>query len=163
VATADRTSRTAQRCGHTLTRFPHIIRDNELPGHRIRFNATSFLFTAGSTTVPRGSCLPQLTVLPLSSSLQDQCERTRNPQARRPARHSQGLILTTQEPVRLRIRLLYYSEWCPDVPTPSESHDLTETTRAMTKRGSDDLKKLAALQATLVRCGPNVRSMSAWS
>jgi hypothetical protein len=31
------------------------------------------------------------------------------------------------------------------------SHDLTETTRAMTKRGSDDLKKLAALQATLVR------------
>ncbi|KAI0061760.1 t-SNARE [Artomyces pyxidatus] len=28
-------------------------------------------------------------------------------------------------------------------------HDLTETTRAMTKRGSDDLKKLAALQATL--------------
>jgi hypothetical protein len=31
------------------------------------------------------------------------------------------------------------------------SHDLTETTRAMTKHGSDDLKKLAALQATLVR------------
>jgi len=30
-------------------------------------------------------------------------------------------------------------------------HDLTETTRAMTKRGSDDLKKLAALQQTLVR------------
>jgi hypothetical protein len=30
------------------------------------------------------------------------------------------------------------------------SHDLTETTRAMAKRGSDDLKKLAALQATLV-------------
>ncbi|GJE97689.1 t-SNARE [Phanerochaete sordida] len=28
-------------------------------------------------------------------------------------------------------------------------HDLTETTRAMAKRGSDDLKKLAALQATL--------------
>jgi len=28
-------------------------------------------------------------------------------------------------------------------------HDLTETTRAMTKSGSDDLKKLAALQATL--------------
>ena len=31
------------------------------------------------------------------------------------------------------------------------SHDLTESTRAMAKRGSDDLKKLAALQATLVR------------
>ncbi|CAL1713533.1 unnamed protein product [Somion occarium] len=30
-------------------------------------------------------------------------------------------------------------------------HDLTETTRAMAKRGSDDLKKLAALQATLPR------------
>ncbi len=30
-------------------------------------------------------------------------------------------------------------------------HDLTETTRAMTKRGSDDLKKLSALQGTLVR------------
>ena len=29
-------------------------------------------------------------------------------------------------------------------------HDLTETTRAMAKRGTDDLKKLAALQATLV-------------
>ncbi|KAI0031179.1 t-SNARE [Vararia minispora EC-137] len=28
-------------------------------------------------------------------------------------------------------------------------HDLTETTRAMTKRGSDDLKRLAALQQTL--------------
>jgi len=28
-------------------------------------------------------------------------------------------------------------------------HDLTETTRAMTKRGSDDLKKLSALQVTL--------------
>jgi len=28
-------------------------------------------------------------------------------------------------------------------------HDLTETTRAMAKRGSDDLRKLAALQATL--------------
>ena len=32
------------------------------------------------------------------------------------------------------------------------SHDLTETTRAMAKRGSDDLKKLAVMQATLV-CG----------
>lgn len=30
-------------------------------------------------------------------------------------------------------------------------HDLTETTRAMAKRGSEDLKKLAAQQATLVR------------
>jgi len=30
-------------------------------------------------------------------------------------------------------------------------HDLTETTRAMVKRGSDDLKKLASLQATLPR------------
>ena len=30
-------------------------------------------------------------------------------------------------------------------------HDLTESTRAMAKRGSDDLKKLAAMQATLVR------------
>lgn len=30
-------------------------------------------------------------------------------------------------------------------------HDLTETTRAMAKRGSDELKKLAALQATLPR------------
>ena len=30
-------------------------------------------------------------------------------------------------------------------------HDLTETTRAMVKRGSDDLKKLASLQVTLVR------------
>ncbi|KAI0075081.1 t-SNARE [Panus rudis PR-1116 ss-1] len=30
-------------------------------------------------------------------------------------------------------------------------HDLTETTRAMAKRGSEDLKKLAALQATLPR------------
>ncbi|KAN0131495.1 t-SNARE [Lactarius tabidus] len=28
-------------------------------------------------------------------------------------------------------------------------HDLTETTRAMTRRGSDDLKKLSALQTTL--------------
>lgn len=32
-----------------------------------------------------------------------------------------------------------------------QSHDLTESTRAMAKRGSDDLKKLAALQASLVR------------
>ncbi|KAH9922945.1 t-SNARE [Fomitopsis serialis] len=30
-------------------------------------------------------------------------------------------------------------------------HDLTESTRAMAKRGSDDLKKLSALQATLPR------------
>ncbi|KAH9924648.1 t-SNARE [Epithele typhae] len=30
-------------------------------------------------------------------------------------------------------------------------HDLTESTRAMAKRGSDDLKKLAAMQATLPR------------
>jgi hypothetical protein len=29
-------------------------------------------------------------------------------------------------------------------------HDLTETTRAMAKRGGEDLKKLAALQASLV-------------
>lgn len=29
-------------------------------------------------------------------------------------------------------------------------HNLTETTRDMAKRGSEDLKKLAALQATLV-------------
>lgn len=34
---------------------------------------------------------------------------------------------------------------------PADSHDLTEATRAMAKRGSDDLKKLAALQAPLVR------------
>ena len=31
------------------------------------------------------------------------------------------------------------------------SHDLTESTRAMVKRGSDDLKKLTMMQATLVR------------
>lgn len=30
-------------------------------------------------------------------------------------------------------------------------HDLTETTRAMAKRGSEDLKKLSGLQSTLVR------------
>ena len=42
--------------------------------------------------------------------------------------------------------------WCPD--TLIQRHDLTETTRAMTKRGSDDLKKLAALQATLVCYSP---------
>src|SRR5437879_2675527 len=41
--------------------------------------------------------------------------------------------------------------WYPD---PHARHDLTETTRAMTKRGSDDLKKLAALQATLVCYSP---------
>ena len=29
-------------------------------------------------------------------------------------------------------------------------HDLTETTRAMAKRGSEDLKKLSELQAALV-------------
>lgn len=29
-------------------------------------------------------------------------------------------------------------------------HDLAESTREMAKRGSDDLKKLVALQATLV-------------
>lgn len=29
-------------------------------------------------------------------------------------------------------------------------HDLTDTTRAMAKRGSEDLKKLSALQASLV-------------
>ena len=33
----------------------------------------------------------------------------------------------------------------------TRSHDLTESTRAMAKRGSDDLKKLAAMQAMLVR------------
>jgi len=34
-------------------------------------------------------------------------------------------------------------------------HDLTETTRAMAKRGSEDLKKLSELQAALVRpCVP---------
>lgn len=35
-------------------------------------------------------------------------------------------------------------------------HDLTETTRAMAKRGSEDLKKLTGLQATLVSpwCDP---------
>jgi hypothetical protein len=32
-------------------------------------------------------------------------------------------------------------------------HDITETTRAMSRRGSDDIKKLSALQATLVRRG----------
>ena len=41
---------------------------------------------------------------------------------------------------------------CGSVLMAPASHDLTETTRAMTKHGSDDLKKLAALQATLVRC-----------
>ncbi len=41
------------------------------------------------------------------------------------------------------------------------SHDLTETTRAMTKRGSDDLKKLAALQAMLVRRGLRAPCMGA--
>ena len=38
-----------------------------------------------------------------------------------------------------------------DVACLTYRHDLTETTRAMAKRGSDDLKKLAAMQATLVR------------
>lgn len=32
-----------------------------------------------------------------------------------------------------------------------ERHDLTETTRAMAKRGSEDLKKLSELQSSLVR------------
>jgi len=42
---------------------------------------------------------------------------------------------------------------------PGARHDLTETTRAMTKRGSEDLKKLAALQATLVRYGLHTSCM----
>ena len=37
-------------------------------------------------------------------------------------------------------------------------HDLTESTRAMAKRGSDDLKRLAAMQAVLVCYTP----MAVW-
>jgi hypothetical protein len=48
-------------------------------------------------------------------------------------------------------------------PRFSRRHDLTETTRAMTKRGSDDLKKLAALQATLVRPGSHTPPIGARS
>jgi syntaxin 7 len=36
-------------------------------------------------------------------------------------------------------------------------HDLTESTRDMAKRGSEDLKKLAALQATAVGIGSRLR------
>jgi hypothetical protein len=35
-------------------------------------------------------------------------------------------------------------------------HDLTETTRAMAKRGSEDLKKLSGLQSSLVRVSYNI-------
>ena len=44
----------------------------------------------------------------------------------------------------------YVYERCCLSTNVKRSHDLTETTRAMAKRGSDDLKKLAALQVTLV-------------
>ncbi|TFK86852.1 t-SNARE [Polyporus arcularius HHB13444] len=39
-------------------------------------------------------------------------------------------------------------------------HDLTESTRAMAKRGSDDLKKLATLQATLPRYKTSLQKTS---
>ena len=42
------------------------------------------------------------------------------------------------EPLNLMLYLLYFR------------HDLTDTTRAMAKRGSEDLKKLSALQTSLV-------------
>ena len=89
------------------------------------------------TTIAGGSGLPQLTVFTFTSSLQDQLECTRNSQACRPTRHSTGFIFVAKEPVRLPIH--YSSNVVVVTLTPRARHDLTETTRFMTRRGSDDL------------------------
>ena len=61
---------------------------------------------------------------------------------------------TQRDSATLRKSLCVYCFSCSSVVTDLSfyacSHDLTETTRAMVKRGSEDLKKLATLQAPLV-------------
>lgn len=43
-----------------------------------------------------------------------------------------------------------YAAAKPDALLIAFRHDLTDTTRAMAKRGSEDLKKLSSLQTSLV-------------
>jgi hypothetical protein len=61
----------------------------------------------------------------------------RNSQARRPTRHSMGFIFVVKEPVCLPIH--YSFNVVVITLTPRARHDLMETTRAMTRHGSDDL------------------------
>ena len=46
--------------------------------------------------------------------------------------------------------LYIYAAAKPDALLIAFRHDLTDTTRAMAKRGSEDLKKLSSLQTSLV-------------
>ncbi len=119
---------------------------NELPGYRTR-PRTAASVPQRRAPVARGVRVRRPAVVPLPPGLQDQLQCPGHPQARRPARHRKRLRRPQEVPVSP-----------PSASLPARnhsrcafSHDLTESTRAMAKRGSDDLKKLATLQATLVR------------
>jgi hypothetical protein len=82
------------------------------------------------------------------AGLQDQRECAGYTEAGRSARNRAGLCESEEGTVRSVTSVLLRSRAGSDGLDPR--HDLTETTRAMAKRGSDDLKKLAGIQATVV-------------
>ena len=57
---------------------------------------------------------------------------------------------TSKDSANLRKNLYVVAFPCASGCSTIPSHDMTEATRAMAKRGSEDLKKLARLQANLV-------------
>ena len=105
-------------------------------------------FIIGCTTVARGGRVHQPTVMPLTLSLQDQREMARNPQSSRSAGQSKGLVIIMQESLGIPHSLITILS---GVLMTFSIHHFTAITRAMIKRGSDDIMKLAAVQVRLVR------------
>lgn len=153
IASQPRRYSLTTQCSPVILPIPHIPphrNEHEFSGHRVRdrisfVNVTIIVRAA----VPRGVRIPHGTIVAVAASFQDQFQCPRYSEARGPAGHWQRLWRVTKvivRPVMLQPPLgSHYSS-----RLAHSRHDLTETTRAMAKRGSEDLKKLAALQATLV-------------
>ena len=126
-----------------LGSFSSQIR-HELSRHRDRICPT-WVFKC-DPSVTGGLGLLTAAVVALTASAEDQYERTGYSKVSRPAGDAERFY----EFEEVAVSLLNWSFWFVFGLLKYVRHDLTETTRAMVKRASDDLKKLASIQVSLV-------------
>ena len=126
-----------------LGSFSSQIR-HELSRHRDRICPT-WVFKC-DPSVTGGLGLLTAAVVALTASAEDQYERTGYSEVSRPAGDAERFY----EFEEVAVSLLNWCFWFVFGLLKYVRHDLTETTRAMVKRASDDLKKLASIQVSLV-------------
>ena len=131
------------RPGLTLI-SPVVNSRHELSRHR-DWICPAWVFKRESS-VTRKLGLLTAAVVALATSAEDQYERTGYSEVG----GSAGDVERFYEFEKVAVSLLNWSFWFVFGLLKSVRHDLTETTRAMVKRASDDLKKLASIQVSLV-------------